>query len=224
MINTHIHIDFNRVKRSHLSAQTIIVPSVGKENWDKVCNYQHYALGIHPWYIEKHSDSDLKLLENIIKRKKPIAIGECGLDFSLKRKLSRKNQLHFFKHQIELALMFDLPLIIHSVKSNNEVIENLKTRKNFGVIHGFYGSQEEMIKFISMGFFIGIGHSILQDNFKKMKSIVQSCPLDRILIETDDKDPENLSKIALRVSLIKGLSYDETVLACDRNAKKLFGI
>jgi len=129
VINTHIHLDFNRVKHSHLSAQTIIVPSVGKENWDKVCNYQHYALGIHPWYIEKHSDSDLKLLENIIKRKKPIAIGECGLDFSLKRKLSRKNQLHFFKHQIELALMFDLPLIIHSVKSNNEVIENLKTRK-----------------------------------------------------------------------------------------------
>jgi len=104
------------------------------------------------------------------------------------------------------------------------VISHLSETDNYGVIHGFYGSLEEVNKFTSMGFFLGIGHAILKQNYLKMESIVQTCPMDRIVIETDDDNPGDLAKIASKISFIKGLSYDETILICDNNAKKLFGI
>jgi len=104
------------------------------------------------------------------------------------------------------------------------VIGHLSKRDNYGVIHGFYGSPEEANKFTSMGFFLGIGHAILKPNYLKMESIIQTCPMDKILIETDDDNPDDITKIASKISSIKGLSYDEMVLNCDNNAKKLFGI
>ena len=75
-----------------------------------------------------------------------------------------------------------------------------------------------------MGFFLGIGHAILKKNFPKMENIILTCPMNKILVETDDDNPEDLTKIASKIASIKGLSYDETVLRCDKNAKKLFGI
>jgi len=224
LINTHIHLDFREVKHSLLSPQIVIVPSIGRQNWEKVSIYKYFALGIHPWHVEEHLDFDLKLLENEIRKKSPIAIGECGLDFSSKRKFNCQKQVRFFKYQINLARKFKLPIIIHSVKSNYEVIKHLKGSSNCGVIHAFYGSQEEADKLISIGFYLGIGHAVLKKNYQKMKSIIQTCPIEKILIETDDNDPEDLPKIASKISSIKGLSYDETVLICDKNAKKLFGI
>ena len=104
------------------------------------------------------------------------------------------------------------------------MISHLSKRDNYGVIHGFYGSPEEANKFTSMGFFLGIGHAILKQNYLKMESIIQTCPMNKILIETDDHNPGDLTKIASKISSIKGLSYDEMVLNCDKNAKKLFGI
>jgi len=82
MINTHAHLDFDEVKNFDFSTEETIVPSIGKENWSKVALFDFFALGIHPWYVDQHSDLDLDLLEIQIKKNKPIAVGECGLDFS----------------------------------------------------------------------------------------------------------------------------------------------
>jgi len=224
MINTHAHLDFDEVKNFDFSTEETIVPSIGKENWSNVALFDFFALGIHPWYVCQHSDFDLDLLEIQIKKKKPIAVGECGLDFSSNHKSNQLKQIHFFKRQLHLAQKNNLPVIIHSVKANYEVISQLNERDNYGVIHGFYGSPEEANKFTSLGFFLGIGHAILKQNYLKMESIIQTCPMDKILIETDDDNPGDLTKIASKISSIKGLSYDETVLNCDNNAKKLFGI
>ena len=224
MINTHAHLDFDEVRNFDFSTEETIVPSIGKENWSKVALFDFFALGIHPWYVDQHSDFDLDLLEIQIKKNNPIAVGECGLDFSPNRKSNQLKQIHFFKRQLHLAQKNNLPVIIHSVKANHEVISHLNEKDNYGVIHGFYGSPEEAKKLTSMGFFLGIGHAILKPNHPKMESIIQTCPMDKILIETDDDNPGDLTKIAFKISLIKGLSYDETVLNCDKNAKKLFGI
>ena len=224
MINTHAHLDFDEVKNFDFSTEETIVPSIGKENWSKVALFDFFALGIHPWYVDQHSDLDLDLLEIQIKKNKPIAVGECGLDFSSNRKSNQFKQIHFFKRQLYLAKANNLPVIIHSVKANHEVISNLSGTSNYGVIHGFYGSPEEAKKLISMGFFLGIGHAILKKNFPKMENIILTCPMNKILVETDDDNPEDLTKIASKIASIKGLSYDETVLRCDKNAKKLFGI
>ena len=125
MINTHAHLDFDEVKNFAFSTEKTIVPSIGKENWSKVALFDFFALGIHPWYVDQHSDLDLELLEIQIKKNKPIAVGECGLDFSPNRKSNQLKQIHFFKHQLHLAQKNNLPVIIHSVKANHEVISHL---------------------------------------------------------------------------------------------------
>ena len=68
MINIHAHLDFNEVKNFDFSTEETIVPSIGKENWSKVVLFDFFALGIHPWYVEQHSDFDLDLLEIQIKK------------------------------------------------------------------------------------------------------------------------------------------------------------
>ena len=224
MINSHIHLDFAEIKNSSIDDKECIVPSIGCQNWKAVQRYKFHALGIHPWYVNQHSDYDLELLKVQIQKKRLIAIGECGLDFTKKHVSNKFKQIYFFRRQLNLAKENNLPVIIHSVKANYEVIDNLNTRDNYGVIHGFYGSLEEVNKLTSLGFFLGIGHAILKQNYLKMESIIQICPMDKILIETDDGNPGDLTKIASKISSIKGLSYDETVLNCDNNAKKLFGI
>ncbi len=88
MLNSHIHLDFDYVNPPSSTTTGVIVPSTGKDNWDNVIacctkdNHSHYALGIHPWFIDDHQMIDLYSLEVLIEEKKPVAIGECGLDAS----------------------------------------------------------------------------------------------------------------------------------------------
>ena len=65
---------------------------------------------------------------------------------------------------------------------------------------------------------------VLKHNFQKLKEVVKSCPMDCILLETDDKDPQEINKVVFMISKIKKLTVEDTVLICNKNAKKLFGI
>ena len=148
MINSHIHLDFDSVKSPSKTTTGVIVPSIGKDNWDNVISYcssdnnRHFALGIHPWFIEEHQMLDLYSLEIRIEDEKPVAVGDCGLDY-IKVK-DRNKQRYFFDEQVALATRFDLPLIIHSVQATEDVSDLHKSySKSRGVIHAYSGTIQE---------------------------------------------------------------------------------
>ena len=90
------------------------------------------AVGVHP-------QSDFEDINDLAKDAR--AIGECGLDYS---RGVDKEQIIFFKKQIELAQKYKLPLIIHARKAVDEVIEILKDYKNLrGVFHCYAGGKSE---------------------------------------------------------------------------------
>ena len=99
MINSHIHLDFDSVKSPSKTTTAVVVPSMGKENWDNVIsccsidNNRHFALGIHPWFIDDHQMLDLYSLEVHIEDEKPVAVGDCGLDYI---KVKDRNKQRFF--------------------------------------------------------------------------------------------------------------------------------
>ena len=113
MLNSYIHLDFNNVNLPSTSTTGVIIPSTGKDNWESVVaccskdNNSHFALGIHPWFVESHQMIDLYDLEVRIEEEKPIAVGECGLDY-VKVK-DQNTQRFFFDEQVALATRFDLP-------------------------------------------------------------------------------------------------------------------
>uniref|UniRef100_UPI0034DE204F TatD family hydrolase n=1 Tax=Candidatus Thiodubiliella endoseptemdiera TaxID=2738886 RepID=UPI0034DE204F len=221
MINSHAHLDFDKV--TGIAENTVaIVPSIGSQNWAVVQSYPYFALGIHPWMVEYHEQQDLEQLEYLIKCNNPIAIGEFGLDYA--RDIDKKEQLHFFTSQLELAQHYDLPVIIHAVKSTEDVIFLLKKYpKVVGEIHGFSGSEQQAITLISMGFYLGFGLQVTNPKSTRLQKIVKALPIESLLIETDDHpNAQDLSLVAETIAEIKQISVEKLVTQCDNNAISLF--
>ena len=230
MINSHIKLDFDSVKSPAKTTTGVVVPSMGKENWDKVINCcsidnnRHFALGIHPWFIDDHQMLDLYSLEVRIEDEKPVAVGDCGLDY-IKVK-DRNKQRFFFDEQVALATRFDLPLIIHSVQATEDVIDLLKSySKSRGVIHAYSGTLQEAEILLKMNFLFGFSHNLSNPHAYKLHDIVKFLPLESILIETDDhKNSDELIQVAERVARIKKITVEQVIEQCDQNTCKLFNL
>ncbi|BAS67224.1 TatD family hydrolase [Bathymodiolus septemdierum thioautotrophic gill symbiont] len=221
MINSHAHLDFDEVAGIAENA-VAIVPSIGSQNWALVQMYPYFALGIHPWMVAHHQQRDLEDLEYHIKCNNPIAIGEFGLDYT--QDIDKKVQLHFFTSQLDLAQRYDLPVIIHAVKSTEDVIFLLKKYpKVVGEIHGFSGSEQQANTLVKMGFYLGFGMQITNQKSIRLREIVKNLPIESLLIETDDHpNAADLSIVAKEIAALKKISVEKLVQQCDNNAISLF--
>ena len=145
-----------------------------------------YTIGLHPWYADKLSEYEtIARLEEIVAKKKIIALGEAGLD---KIKGAEWNiQEKIVNIHIEIAAKYNLPLIIHSVRAHNEVIKIRKDSRteNPWVIHLFSGSEEIAHDFIRHGCYLSIGHHVL-DKKSRIASYLNKLPIEKIFLETDD--------------------------------------
>ncbi|CAC9598869.1 Putative deoxyribonuclease YjjV [uncultured Gammaproteobacteria bacterium] len=223
MINSHAHLDFDSMNSIAQNA-IAIVPSIGHQNWTDVQMYPYFAFGIHPWLVEIHTQQDLEHLEYLIKCNNPVAVGECGLDYI--KNSDKETQLHFFTSQLSIAEKYGLPIIIHAVKATEDVIFLLKKYpKVTGEIHGFSGSEAQAQQLTKMGFYLGFGMQIINQKSSKIRQIVKNCPLEFILIETDDHpNPNDLQLVAEEISLLKQIPIDTVISQCDNNAITLFNL
>lgn len=223
MINSHAHLDFDDMNAIAENA-VAIVPSIGKQNWIDVQMYPYFSLGIHPWLVEIHTQSDLDHLEYLVKCNNPVAIGECGLDYI--KEIDKETQLHFFISQLSIAEKYDLPVVIHAVKATEDVIFILKKHPKIrGEIHGFSGSETQAQLLTKMGFYLGFGMQITNQKSLKIRQIVKNCPLEFILIETDDHtNPDDLTLVAQEIADLKQIPIEEVVQQCDNNAVNLFNL
>lgn len=151
-------------------------------------SYKHYSYGIHPWFINKATvDDDLKKLRFKVSEKNCLAIGECGLD-----KLSKVDfdlQTFVFLEQIKLANEIKKPLIIHCVKSFNELINCLNTSDNAMpvIIHG-YNNNENIARILKeYGCYFSFGKALLGYDSNASK-VIKNIGKGYIFLETDDVD------------------------------------
>ncbi len=223
MINSHAHLDFENMYTVAQNA-VAIVPSIGKQNWIDVQMYPYFTFGIHPWMVEDHTQQDLNYLEYLLKCNNPVAIGECGLDYL--KDIDKEIQLYFFKFHLEMAEKYNLPVIIHSVKATEDVIFLLKKHPEVkGEIHGFSGSESQAQQLTNLGFYLGFGLQITNKDSVKIRQIVKNCPLEFILIETDDhQNPNDLHLVAQEVADLKQIPIDTVITQCDNNAISLFSL
>ena len=163
-------------------------------------------------------------------------MGEIGLDYywDTSRKEEQKRMLHA---QLAFAVGRDLPVIIHDREAHGDCLEIVRRYPELrGVFHCFSGSAEMAEELLKMGWYLGFDGPVTYKNARKAIEVLEICPPERILLETDSpylppvplrgkrNDPGNLSYICRRVAEIKGMEPEEMASLTARNACRLFGI
>lgn len=147
-----------------------------------------YSLGWHPWYLKKeNNDAYLKIISKGGLKPQILAIGECGLDRL--SEVSFEYQTEVFKQQALIAERIQKPLLLHCVRSANEIIKLRKEIKPVmpWIIHGYNSNLVTGRELIRHGFFISIGVDLMKD-FSNALKFLPEIPLDRLFFETGDVD------------------------------------
>lgn len=193
------------------------------------------AFGIHPWFIETIEDDWATQLEIAIREYRPIAIGECGLDFSRDHEM---RQQAVFEKQVAMAVKYHLPLIIHSYKAVDSVLKILrKYPQAKGVFHALNASIQQLEQILDLGFYVGFGGAVTYDRAKRLQALLAQTPDHRIVLETDGPFqpgsyresherhlPVDLISIAKFVAEKKSRSLSEIAKITTDNAIHLFNL
>jgi len=203
MIDTHSHIYTEEFDADSAEAiqrakdagvKHIILPNVDSETLPRMlaleATYPDYcsaAIGLHPTSVNENYQQELNLVKTEPERRKYIAVGEIGIDLYWD-KTFLKEQILCFQQQIEWALAYKLPVIIHIRNSFRETMDVLQPFKNkglTGVFHSFTGSlaeAEEMLAF--GGFLLGINGIVTFKN-SGLTDVVSKIDIKNIILETD---------------------------------------
>ncbi|PID75627.1 MAG: hydrolase TatD [Deltaproteobacteria bacterium] len=198
------------------------------------------AIGIHPHYTDKVSEEDYQHLRSLHKKypEHIVGYGEIGLDYA-KKHAKPENQRRHFNRQLELARELNLPIIIHNRDANAETLEILKTHTPFvrsGLMHCFSGDEKFAEDVIDMGLLISIPGIVTFKNAPQLHRVVQSAPLEKMVLETDGpflsphpfrgkrNEPAHILFTAQQVATLKGLNIDEVAEQTSQNARRLFNL
>ena len=192
--------------------------------------------GVHPHHAADYDDETDNLLRELNKEPTVVAVGECGLDFR-PQQADKRTQLHFFETQLNIAADARLPVVIHSVRATETVIQLIKKFKTpGGMIHSFSGSTEQARQLIDLNFYISLGGSVTYDNAKKIRKVAKEIPLTSLLLETDAPDqpdqknqgkrnePAYLVNTLEVISELREESAEAIATQTTTNAKTLFNI
>ena len=204
LFDTHCHLDFPQLaekldfylsKSEEAGISGILIPGVKKEGWRTIrqitAKYPicHSALGLHPFFVKEHKESDLHDLEMALSVGPISAIGEFGLDYQ-ESKINSSQQVKLAKAQISIAISADLPVVLHVRKAHDEMIKILRQQKykGGGIVHAFNGSEHQAHKYIEMGMKLGFGGAMTFTRAAKLHRLARNLPLDCIVLETDAPD------------------------------------
>ena len=194
-------------------------------------------MGLHPCSVKENYKEELSIIEDWLSRRKFAAIGEIGLDFYWDKTFSDQ-QYEAFTHQINLALQYDLPIVIHT---RNAMQETINVVKEFapkglkGIFHCFSGSYESAKEIIKAGFYLGIGGVVTYKN-AGLAEVLEKIELDHLVLETDSpyltpvpfrgkrNESSYIKYVVARLAEIKNTTADEIAAITTANANKIFGV
>lgn len=251
LVDSHCHLDATELDADRGEVLTrardagvsrLVVPAVTADGWPKlrdICAADaglFPAFGLHPMFLAEHQPAHLDTLRDWLERERPVAVGECGLDFFVEG-LDADTQHAFFEGQLRLAREFDLPVIVHARRAVDAVIAALRRIGGLrGVVHSFSGSPEQARQLWAMDFMIGLGGPVTYERAKRLRRLVRDMPLEYLLLETDAPDqpdagirgqrnePARLAVVCDAVAGLRGEAADAIAQATSRNAERLFGL
>lgn len=206
-IDTHCHLDaseFDADRQQVADAaeaagvRGIVVPAVAVWNFEAVrALARHdarcvYALGIHPLCSPGAGQADLDTLRREVAASmgdpRFVGIGEIGLDFFVAG-LDAEHQTWLYAEQLKIAREFDLPVLLHVRKSQDQVGAQLrKLGVKRGIAHAFNGSNEQARRFVEQGLKLGFGGNVTFSRARQIRRLATELPLEALVLETDAPD------------------------------------
>ncbi|ADQ79699.1 hydrolase, TatD family [Paludibacter propionicigenes WB4] len=252
MIDTHSHIyseDFDAdraetVQRAkEVGISHIILPNCDSSTLAPMLaleaeypDFCHAAIGLHPTSVKEDYENELDLVKSELERRDWIAVGEIGIDLYWDKTFLRE-QIKAFQLQLDWALYYKLPVIIHVRDSFRETMEALAPYKDkglTGVFHSFTGTVEEALQIIDFGGFkLGINGIVTFKN-SGLAAVVEQISLEHILLETDSpyltptphrgkrNESAYVSLVCKKLAEIYRCSEEEISIQTTLNAKSLF--
>ena len=252
-IDTHCHLDAHEFgaeslavarRAEALGVTMIVIPAVERANFGTVralaaqAPNASYALGIHPICVPRASDDDLDALRAAVALAMDdprfVAIGEIGLDYFIPLLCEpdmRVKQERFFREQLRIARDFDLPVLTHVRRSQDQVLKHLRQiRPPGGIAHAFNGSFQQAQNFIDLGLHLGFGGAMTFTRALQIRRLALELPLASIVLETDAPDispawihpgrnsPEQLPAIGRMLAELRGVDADAIGVATRASA------
>ena len=258
-VDTHTHCyseEFDADRRSVVQraleqqVQYLILPAIDSRYSDRlmalVSDFPEHCFpmaGLHPTSVKEHFKEELKHVETMLAAgnrgviRQFCAIGEIGIDLYWDKTFERE-QRSAFESQLDLAVTYDLPVVIHTRNSMDVVLEILNRRHDpglRGIFHCFSGNLDQANQAVGLGFHLGIGGVITYKN-SGLQKVVEAIEIERLVLETDSpwlppvphrgqrNEPAYIPIIAGKVAEIKQLSLQEVALITTANALRIFGL
>ena len=252
MIDTHTHLYLEQFKddiddvisrAKAIGVQRFYLPSINsKYNQSmhdlekKFPNDVFCMIGLHPCYVDDNFDLEIDFVKKQIEKHDYKAIGEIGIDLFHEKKYFEQ-QVIAFEEQIKLAIDYDLPIVIHSRDSFDEifkVLEKFKSEKLRGIFHCFTGNIDQAYRIIDLNFHLGIG-GVLTFKNGKISEFLNEIPINKIVLETDSpylapsphrgsrNESSYLKIIADKLAEVYNLEIDEICKITQQNSIEVFG-
>jgi len=224
----------------------LFLPAIDSEYHEKMlCVAGKYPdvcypmMGIHPTSVKGNYLDELTLVTEYLARPefKFHAIGEIGIDLYWDKTFEAEQRIAFGL-QLDLAIKYDLPVVIHTRNSMDLALGMVEERQDArlrGVFHCFSGNTGQAKRAIAMGFMLGIGGVVTYKN-SGLQTVVEHTGLEHMLLETDApwlppvphrgqrNEPSYIPLIAARIAEIKNVSLETVATVTTTNAMMLFGI
>lgn len=200
------------------------------------------TIGLHPNDAQDNWQDVMEKFDDLLQHaqtNKIVGIGECGIDkhypeFNLKR------QEGAFHAQIQLALKYNLALVIHSRDADQDTynaLQQYRGEKNFrGTIHCFSSDENYAQKYMDLGFVLGFGGTVTYPKNETLRNVAKMVPLSSIVLETDapflppqtmrgkKNHPANIYVIAQYLAQLRGESLEHVMQVTTQTASELFNI
>lgn len=251
MIDSHAHIytkEFDADRDEMLAraksqgVTKIFMPAIDSETHpamlDAANNYPDFCfpmIGLHPCSVKENFVEEINIIKELLKQYKFYGIGETGIDLYWDKTFVAQ-QKEALTIQAELALEYNLPLILHTRNATQDTIDVIKTYKGSGlkgIFHCFGGTVEEATQIIDLGFLLGIGGVA---SFKNggLQQVLPHCDIGNIVLETDApylaptpyrgkrNEPAYLTQIVECIASIMQIEKSKVIETTTRNAEQVF--
>lgn len=254
MIDTHTHLyseEFNEdrnlviEKALEKGVTHFFLPAIDSETHEKMLKLESEfpenitaMMGLHPCSVKPESlEKELELVKKYLDKRDFVAIGEIGIDLYWDQS-TLDIQVKAFEVQIDWAIEKDIPIVIHTRNSFDEVFEVLERKKHpklRGIFHCFSGDLNQAKHAISLQFLLGIGGVVTFKN-GKIDQFLKEISLEHIVLETDSpylapvphrgkrNESSYVNLVAEKLVDIYGVDFSDIDRITSENAKRIFGI
>lgn len=250
LIDTHTHLyqpqfDHDRAqmiaRAKAIGVERFYLPGIDSEVIDRMLQTEQdfpeciMMPGLHPCSVKENYKEELAIVEGWLGKRKFPAMGEIGLDFYWDKTFTEQ-QFEAFRIQIELALQYKLPIVIHTRNAMQETINLVREyqgRGLRGIFHCFSGSYESARQIVDAGFLLGIGGVVTYKN-AGLPEVLSKFSVDHLVLETDApyltpvpfrgkrNESSYLQYVVAKLAEVYHCAEEEVAVATTANAQSLF--